>query len=92
MVVGLVLYGLVAFVPSAFGFLPATIVAAPLYLTLPLSIVLLAVISACTQKSTHGRLDAYFDKEWDESPYNWEKHPEIMEEDGSVPVPADAYS
>jgi SSS family solute:Na+ symporter len=88
MIVGLVLYGLIAFAPGAFSFLPSAIVASPLYLTLPLSIVLQIVISACTQKSDHGRIDAYFTDEWEKSPGNWEKHPEIIDENGEVIIPA----
>jgi SSS family solute:Na+ symporter len=93
MIVGLVLYGAIAFVPGAFSFLPEVIVAAPLYLSLPIAIVLYIVIAAVTQKSaTHGRMDAYFKDLWEDSPGNWEKHPEIINEDGSITVPADAYA
>jgi SSS family solute:Na+ symporter len=79
MIVGLVVYGAIAFFPSAFGFLPSAIVIAPLYLSLPLSIVLMVVLTIFTQKSGHGRIDAYFTEEWEKSPSNWEKHPEILE-------------
>jgi SSS family solute:Na+ symporter len=88
MLVGLALYGAMSFVPAAFSFLPAAIVSAPLYLTLPLSIVLIFAISAGTQKSDHGRIDAYFEDEWEKSPGNWEKHPEILEDSGAAPAEA----
>jgi Na+/proline symporter len=81
MLVGLGLYGAMSFAPGAFVFLPSAIVAAPLYLTLPLSIALIFAISAGTQKSDHGRIDAYFADEWENSPGNWEKHPEILGEE-----------
>jgi SSS family solute:Na+ symporter len=86
MIVGLVLYGLMSFAPDMFSFLPANIVASPLYLTLPISIVLQVVLSICTQKSDHGRIDAYFTDEWEKSPGNWEKHPEVLEEGGTAPA------
>jgi SSS family solute:Na+ symporter len=79
MIVGLVVYGAIAFAPASFAFLPPAVVSAPLYVSLPLSVVLIFVLSAATQKSDHGRIDAYFEDEWEKSPGNWEKHPEILE-------------
>jgi Na+/proline symporter len=88
MIVGLVVYGVPAFAPAVFGFLPPAIAAAPLYVSLPLSIVLIFVISAVTQKSEHGRIDAYFEDEWEKSPGNWEKHPELIDGEGPIKLSA----
>jgi SSS family solute:Na+ symporter len=83
MISGFVLY-LIMWLSFEFGGitfgLPPTISAAPLYLTLPFSIVVMIVVTALTQKNgDHGNYDAYFDDEWENSPNNWEKHPEILE-------------
>jgi SSS family solute:Na+ symporter len=91
MLVGLIVYGAIAFFPDAFsGFLPAAVISAPLYLSLPLSIVLMIILTLATQKSDHGRLDAYFTDEWEKSDGNWEKHPELVKGEGPIELPSGA--
>jgi Na+/proline symporter len=91
MLTGLIVYGIIAFFPEAFaGILPPEIISAPLYLSLPLSIVLMIVLTVATQKSSHGRLDAYFTDEWEKSPGNWEKHPELVKGEGPIELPTGA--
>ncbi|MDR2296075.1 MAG: sodium:solute symporter family protein [Clostridiales Family XIII bacterium] len=75
--------GIVVYYAAQFGWfpgLPAVINAAPLYLALPVSIVSMVVLTQITKNtSTHGNMDAYFTDLWENSPNNWEKHPEILE-------------
>jgi hypothetical protein len=60
--------------------LPEAVVSAPLYVALPASIVCMFVLTLLTKNtSTHGNMDAYFTDLWENSPNNWEKHPEILE-------------
>jgi SSS family solute:Na+ symporter len=84
MIVSAIIYYAVQFGGESMGLNP-TLVAAPLFIAFPASVVIMFAVSLATQKtSTHGRLDAYFDDEWEISPDNWEKHPEILNEDGDV--------
>ncbi|MDR2458239.1 MAG: sodium:solute symporter family protein [Clostridiales Family XIII bacterium] len=77
--------------PGAFG---AAVVSAPLYLTLPFSIVIMAIVIFATKHASkgsegwlgHGNRDAFFTDEWEKSEKNWEKHPEILEERLDVEV------
>jgi SSS family solute:Na+ symporter len=86
MLVGLILYGATSF--GWLPFLPLVIQSAPLYLTLPISIICMIVISYATQSGgQHGRLDAYFAEEWEKSPGNWEKHPELLDGPGPARLP-----
>jgi Na+/proline symporter len=84
MIASAVIYYAVQFGGEAMG-LNANLVAAPLFVAFPASVVIMLVVSFATQKtSTHGVIDAYFDDEWEKSPNNWEKHPEILNKDGDV--------
>jgi SSS family solute:Na+ symporter len=88
MILGLVVYGITSF--GWLPFLPAIVQAAPLYVSLPVSIVCMFILQACTQKSgQHGRLDAYFTDEWEKSPGNWEKHPELLDGPGPARLPSE---
>ncbi|MDR1246348.1 MAG: sodium:solute symporter family protein [Clostridiales Family XIII bacterium] len=87
MLVGLAVYGATAF--HWLPFLPDIIEAAPLYISLPISLILMAVITSATQKSGNGRLDAYFPDTWENSPGNWEKHPELLDGPGPARLPND---
>jgi hypothetical protein len=75
--------GIVVYYAAQFGWIPGlhpTIIAAPLYLALPVSIVCMVVLTQITKNtSTHGNMDAYFSDLWENSPNNWEKHPEILD-------------
>jgi SSS family solute:Na+ symporter len=86
MILGLVVYG-----AGSFGwlpFLPAIVQAAPLYASLPVSIVCMAIFWFATKNSgKHGRLDGYFPDEWEKSPGNWEKHPELLDGPGPARLP-----
>ncbi|MDR2356261.1 MAG: sodium:solute symporter family protein, partial [Clostridiales Family XIII bacterium] len=77
--------GIVVYYAAQFGWvpgLPAVVSAAPLYLALPVSIVSMVVLTQITKNtSTHGNMDAYFTDLWENSPNNWEKHPEILEKE-----------
>jgi Na+/proline symporter len=88
MLVGLVIYGAAAF--GWLPFLPTVLTSAPLYISLPISLILMAVVTAATQKSGHGRLDAYFPDTWEDSPGNWEKHPELLDGPGPARMPEEA--
>jgi SSS family solute:Na+ symporter len=93
MIVGLVVYGAIAFFPAGFGFLPAVLVASPLYISLPLSLVLMVILTAATRGSgAYGRLDAYFTDEWEKSPGNWEKHPELVDGPGPARLPEEVQA
>lgn len=86
MIVGLVVYGATSF--GWFGFLPAVVQSAPLYISIPVSLVLMFVITMLTKGSgQHGRLDAYFSDEWEKSPGNWEKYPELLDGPGPANLP-----
>jgi SSS family solute:Na+ symporter len=85
MLVGLAVYGATAF--HWLPFLPDIIEAAPLYISLPISLILMVVITIATQDSGHGRLDGYFPDEWEKSPGNWEKHPELLDGPGPARLP-----
>jgi Na+/proline symporter len=85
MLAGLVVYGAAIF--GWLPFLPDAMEASPLYISLPVSIVLMIVVTALTQKSGHGRLDGYFPDEWEKSPGNWEKHPELLDGPGPARLP-----
>ncbi|MDR2089552.1 MAG: sodium:solute symporter family protein [Clostridiales Family XIII bacterium] len=79
MILGMLVYYAVQFrlIPG----LPEVVVSAPLYVALPVSIVSMLVLTLLTKNaSTHGNMDAYFTDLWENSPNNWEKHPEILED------------
>jgi SSS family solute:Na+ symporter len=52
---------------------------APIFVSLPLSAVVLIVVSLLTQKCSYGNYDAFTTAGWEASPNNWEKHPEVLE-------------
>jgi SSS family solute:Na+ symporter len=76
--------GIVVYYAAQFGWipgLPAVVAAAPLYIALPASILCMIVLTLITKNSsTHGNMDAYFSDLWENSPNNWEKHPEILDD------------
>jgi SSS family solute:Na+ symporter len=86
MIAGLVVYFIVLLVPA----FPDVLNESPLYVSLPFSIVCMIIMILVSQKSSHGRLDAYFTDEWEKSLGNWEKYPEII--DGPGPVPESVYA
>ncbi|MDR1135328.1 MAG: sodium:solute symporter family protein [Clostridiales Family XIII bacterium] len=86
MILGLVVYGATSF--GWLPFLPPVMQSAPLYISLPLSLVCIIVLTLLTKNSgNHGRLDAYFTDEWEKSPGNWEKHPELIDGPGPARLP-----
>jgi SSS family solute:Na+ symporter len=84
-------FGLGLYFAISFGFLPflpAVVQSAPLYVSFPLSIVVMVIVTLATKGSgKHGRLDAYFDDEWEKSRGNWEKHPELLDGYGPARLP-----
>jgi SSS family solute:Na+ symporter len=88
MLLGLAVYGAVTF--GWLPFLPAVVQSAPLYASLPVSIVCMAIFWFATKNSgKHGRLDGYFPDEWEKSPGNWEKHPELLDGPGPARLPSE---
>ncbi|MDR2295291.1 MAG: hypothetical protein LBD95_00695 [Clostridiales Family XIII bacterium] len=82
MVVGAAVYVTIA-LPWFYDFwlekLGAIIADAPLVIALPVAAVAFIVVNAITyKKGDHGNIDIYFTDEWEKSPNNWEKHPEIL--------------
>jgi SSS family solute:Na+ symporter len=79
--------GMIAYYAVQFGWipgLPAAFVASPLYVALPVSIICMFVLTQITKNSSsHGNMDAYFTELWEDSPNNWEKHPEVLERGGA---------
>jgi SSS family solute:Na+ symporter len=88
MLIGLAIYGAVSF--GWMPFLPDVILSAPLYLSLPVSVVCMTIFWFATKDSgKHGRLDGYFPDEWEKSPGNWEKHPELLDGPGPARLPSE---
>jgi SSS family solute:Na+ symporter len=84
MIMGAVVYVAIA-LPWLYDFwlarVGAIIADAPLVIALPIAAVtFLAVNLATVKKGDHGNIDIYFTDEWEKSPNNWEKNPEILKD------------
>jgi SSS family solute:Na+ symporter len=84
MIVGAVVYVAVA-LPWLYDFwlakLGDIIADAPLVIALPIAAVTFVIVNMLTfKKGDHGNIDIYFTDEWEKSPNNWEKNPELLKD------------